>query len=258
MKQKLVWPIFWALTGIFVLVASVIFTPAARELVTGFWFITIAGVAFFSLGATLLFLTVKGKARGMLKKFLILTGASSMGLVVSASLHNASYGPFIHRFGTDFWDRVGGVGEPLFSVIMAIFICLVAFLVGTVGSRVLAIKQFNAKGQVRTKAKKAKKARGGKGRVGKKAEEVYEGDVQLVIRSPIHSGQLRQFQECLERVENIRIAWFGWSEGKGSVIAISVQKPTPLIKVLSKVDMVEDVTKKAKNIVIILKSATDS
>lgn len=257
MKQKLVWPIYWALTGIFILVASVIFTPAARELVTGFWFITIAGVAFFSLGATLLFLTVKGKVGGMLKKFLILTGASSMGLVVSASLHNAFYSPFIHRFGTDFWDRVGVVGEPLFSVIMAISICLVAFLVGTVGS-VLAIKQFNAKEQVRTEPKEAKKARGGKERVGKKAEEVYEGDVQLVIRSPIHSGQLKQFQECLERVENLRIAWFGWSEGKGSVIAISVQKPTPLIKVLNKVDMVEGVTKKAKNIVIILKSATDS
>ena len=79
MKDRLSWAIFWALSGIFVVIASVFLIPAVRELLMGFVFITTSGVVFFLLGVALIFLTVKGRVGGMLKKFIILTGASSAG-----------------------------------------------------------------------------------------------------------------------------------------------------------------------------------
>ena len=135
MNGKLSWPIFWALVGIFVVIASVFFIPAVRELIMGFLFLTISGAIFFLLGVALIFSTVKEKVAGMLKKFLILTGASSAGISVSFLLHNAIYGLFIHWFGIDFWIELG------YFFIIAIFVCPAAFLVGAVGSIVLAIKR---------------------------------------------------------------------------------------------------------------------
>jgi len=136
-KGKLSWPIFWALVGVFVVIASVLLIPAARELVMGFLFLIISGVVFFLLGVALIFLTVKEKVGGMLKKFFILTGASSAGFFVSFLLHNAVYGLLIYWFGADFWK---GGDEPFFFI-MAVFVCPLGFLVGTVGSIVLAIKR---------------------------------------------------------------------------------------------------------------------
>lgn len=114
--------VFLALVGVFVVIASVIFIPAIRELLRGIWFITISGVILFLLGMALIFLTVKEKVGGILKKFLILTGASSVGFFVSFILHNVIYGLFIRFFGQDFWDRIGVSDEPFFFI-MAIFVC---------------------------------------------------------------------------------------------------------------------------------------
>jgi len=135
---KLTWSIFWALVGIFVVIVSVFFIPAARELLMGFLFIIISGAAFFLLGVTLIILTVKEKVGGILKKFLLLTGASAAGFVVSVLLHNAFYGLFIHFFGADFWDRIGLGDEPFFFI-MAILVCPIGFLVGAIGSVTLRI-----------------------------------------------------------------------------------------------------------------------
>ena len=73
----------------------------------GFLFLIISEVVFSLLGVALILLTVKGKVGGGLKKFLILTGASSVGFVISIFLHNAIYGLFIQWFGVDFWGRIG-------------------------------------------------------------------------------------------------------------------------------------------------------
>jgi len=138
---KLSWSIFWALVGIFVVIASTLVIPAVRDLLMGLLFLIISGVIFLLLGVALIFFTVKEKVGGALKKFLILTGASAAGFFVSFLLHNAIYGLFIHFFGVDFWDRIG-VGDEPFFFIMAIIVCPIGFLVGVVGSIVLAIKRF--------------------------------------------------------------------------------------------------------------------
>jgi len=122
MKGKLVWPIFWTLVAVFVvIVVSMIFIlPAMR-----FIFLP-AIVVFVLLGVALLFLTVKTKVGGILKKFLLLTGASAVGLPVFVLLHNVVSGLF-------------NIEEPFFFI-TAIFVCPIGFLVGVVGSVVLAIK----------------------------------------------------------------------------------------------------------------------
>ena len=139
MKRKLSWPIFWALVGFFVVIASVFFIPAVRDLLMGFPFLIVSGVIFLLLGVALIFLTVKEKVGGTLKKFLILTGASAIGIPVSIFLHNAIYGliyvSMLNRPDLD---------EPFFFI-MAIFVCPIGFLVGAVGSIVLFIKGRRAK-----------------------------------------------------------------------------------------------------------------
>ena len=141
MKGKLIWPIFWALVVVFVVVVSIMVLRV--EGLLNIWFIAIGGAVFFLLGVALIVLTVKQKVAGIPKLFLLLTGASSAGIPVSVLLHNAVYGLFILWFGADFWDRTGLGDEPVFFT-LAIIICPLGFLVGTVGSIVLAIKNRQA------------------------------------------------------------------------------------------------------------------
>jgi len=138
-KARLTWVVFWALVAAFVAVASVFLIPAAREAATGL-VMAISGAVLFLLGAALVFLAVKRQPPGMPRRFLILTGASAAGIPVSVLLHNVIYGLLIHCFGPDFWDRIGLADEPVFFV-LAILVCPTAFLVGTIGTIVLATKR---------------------------------------------------------------------------------------------------------------------
>ncbi len=126
MKGKLTWPIFWALVGVLIVAVSVVFIFG--DLLKGPPFIIVSGAIFLLLAVALIYLTVKEKVGGMLKWFLLLTGASAIGIPVSIFLHNAISALF-------------GIEEPVFFII-AIFVCPIAFLVGAVGSIVLAIKKY--------------------------------------------------------------------------------------------------------------------
>jgi len=137
MKGKLIWSIFWALVGAFVVIACLFTIPAAGELLRGPLFLIVAGAVLFALGGALIFLTVKQKVGGLLKKFQLLTGASAVGIPVGAALHNLVYALFITWFGADFWK---GGDEPFFFV-MALIVCPIGFLVGAVGSIVLATRK---------------------------------------------------------------------------------------------------------------------
>jgi len=135
---KLTWPMFWALVGVFFVIGCLFFIPVFRDLLRGSLLFLSPLVVFSLLGAALIFFTVKEKVGGILKKFLLLTGASAAGFFVFVFLHNAIYGLFIHFFGADFWN---GGDEPVFFI-MAIVVCPLGFLVGAVGSIVLAIKKL--------------------------------------------------------------------------------------------------------------------
>lgn len=134
--------VFWALVGLFLVIVGVMTTREVLP-VTRTWFIYTffsAAAAFLVLGLVLLFLAVKAKVERALRLFLILTGASAAGFLVSAVLHNVVYGLFILWFGEDFWGGSNGGGDEAFFFIIAIFVCPLVFLVGVVGSIVMLIR----------------------------------------------------------------------------------------------------------------------
>ncbi|MFC2056318.1 hypothetical protein ACFLTO_01975 [Chloroflexota bacterium] len=132
MKGKLFWAVFWALVGVFVIVISMIIFPRALVPFDPFPAIFLSAiVVFVLLGVALLFLTIKTKVGGMLKKFLLLTGASAVGLPVSVLLHNVV-------------SRLFNIEEPVFFI-TAIFVCPIGFLIGVVGTIVFAIKSKQVK-----------------------------------------------------------------------------------------------------------------
>lgn len=134
--KKSVWVIFWILFAVFIIAALTMFVPPIGR--QSFRFSGFAAwPVIFVLGVVLLVLTVKTKVRGMLNKFLLLTGASAVGLPVFALLHNVVYGLLATWFGADFWGAGGD--EPVFFI-LATIVCPIGFLVGAVGTIVLAIR----------------------------------------------------------------------------------------------------------------------
>jgi len=109
------------------------FIPPLRELLAGSELFLMPFAVFFLLGVVLIVLTVREKIAGMLKAFFLLTGASAAGIFVFILLHNAVYGLADYWFSVEF--------EEPFFFIMAILVCPLAFLVGAIGSIILAIKK---------------------------------------------------------------------------------------------------------------------
>jgi hypothetical protein len=141
-KGKLIWTIFWAMVVVFVIIVGMVFALNLLDGGLPFGYIVFPAFAIFvGLGVTLLVLTVRRKVGGMLKKFLLLTGSSAVGMPVFAVLHNLVYALLILWFGEDFWGSGGD--EPVFFI-LAIIVCPIAFLVGAVGTIVLAIKNKRA------------------------------------------------------------------------------------------------------------------
>ena len=134
MKGKLIWSVFWALIGVFVIFVGMIVTPPVNELLFGeynptlfgYIFVSSGGVALIGLGVTLLVLTAKTKVERRLKKFLLLTEASFVGLPIFGILHNVVSG-------------LTNFEEPVFFI-LATIVCPIAFLVGAIGSIVLRVK----------------------------------------------------------------------------------------------------------------------
>jgi hypothetical protein len=153
MPNKSILPVFWALFGVFILVFisfSVMNSPI-RTLLNDLYpdeivaavvsaFFQFSGLLFFALGLTLLILTVRAKLDKLFKAFLLLTSSSAVGFFVSILLHGVVYGLLILAFGEGFWERIGIPDEPAFFI-MALVICPIAYLVGTVGSIVLFLRR---------------------------------------------------------------------------------------------------------------------
>ena len=116
-----------------------IFAPPVNELLfgeynptlLGYIFVSAGGVVLTGLGVTLLVLMAKTKVERGLKKFLLLTEASFVGLPVFGILHNAVSG-------------LTNFEEPVFFI-LAIIVCPVGFLVGAIGSIVLKVKKSRAR-----------------------------------------------------------------------------------------------------------------
>jgi len=153
MPHRSILPVFWALLGVFILVfiSFNVMNAPIRTLLNDLYpddivavvvstFFQLSGLLFFALGLTLLILIARAKLDRLFKGFLLLTSSSAVGVFVSILLHGVVYGLFILIFGEDFWERIGIPDEPAFFI-MALIICPIAYLVGTVGSVVFILRR---------------------------------------------------------------------------------------------------------------------
>lgn len=99
---------------------------------------------FFLLGLILIFLTIKSKIKGLLRKFLILTGASAAGFFIFVLLHNLLYALAIVAENITVVKYLAEVLH-IGSFLIAVLICPLGFLIGSIGSIVLLIKNFKYK-----------------------------------------------------------------------------------------------------------------
>ncbi|MDD5039109.1 MAG: HD domain-containing protein [Dehalococcoidales bacterium] len=106
----------------------------------------------------------------------------------------------------------------------------------------------------RADKEKAKKEVEKAGKTHDISADIYEGDVQLVVPSPVGFEQVTRFEAYLKKNENIRIVLVGGSEDKGAAIVVSLQEPMPLVRILNELPMVDSVDKIGKNIVVTLKT----
>ncbi len=137
MKNRFILPVFWALLAVFILSVVVMWVflgPPLREQINNVLGVNFApslflttGAVFFLLGLVLLILIVRAKPDRLLKRFLMLTGSSAVGIFLSILLHNLFSGLL-------------GLEEPVFFM-MAIFIFPLAYLVGIIGSIILIVRR---------------------------------------------------------------------------------------------------------------------
>jgi quinol-cytochrome oxidoreductase complex cytochrome b subunit len=139
MKNKSIRWIFWAMVAVFVIIILSMFilvpilgrTTGDSPLRISFF---VALPVFFVLGIALLVLTIRKQEPGLLKKFLLLTASSTVGLAVFAVLHNLVTALLIYsfHFAEDF-------DEPVFFTIATV-VCPLGFLVGAIGTIILEHK----------------------------------------------------------------------------------------------------------------------
>ena len=126
-----------------------------------------------------------------------------------------------------------------------------------------AEKKAKKEAEQAAKEKAEREAREAKDRAKREAEreaekkvsdELYEGIVELVTASPIDQDQVRELEEYLRQVQNLRLVLIGGSVEEGAKIVVSVEKPMPLVNLLRKMPLVEQVVGKGKKIQVTLKA----
>lgn len=140
-KQKRIKVVFYTLVSIFILLIIYFTVPTLADMKqTIFPLAAILALAFFVLGAVLIILTKRAKIKGKLKKYLILTGASSVGFLTSVLLHNLFYGLNIIAANITIL-RYLMEGLHIAFFLIGIFACPIGFLVGAIGSIMIFIKK---------------------------------------------------------------------------------------------------------------------
>lgn len=138
-KQSKIPVVLGILIAVFLLIVSFFVVPMSDEIRRPLFLLAaVLGIAFFVLGIILLVFTIKQKVKGKLKWFLIMTGASSTAVFPSVILHNLVYGLMIYWFGADVWGKGGD--EPFFFI-LALVVCPIVFLIGSIGSLILIVKK---------------------------------------------------------------------------------------------------------------------
>lgn len=131
--------VFCLLILTFLLALGTIFTPFLRQAIDPKVLMITVGLGLLLFGGVLIFLTLKEKLTDKLKKLLLLSGISAVGVVASVILHNLVYGFFIYLLGTNFWDQ-SGLGDEGIFFILGVVIFPIGLLIGLLGSAFLLVQ----------------------------------------------------------------------------------------------------------------------
>ena len=130
--------VFWVLVAAFVALILTVLLPDVLSLLFRPVFLSLTAICFL-LGLALLILSVRWQERTLLRTFWILAGASTAGFALGSVLHNVFYALATI---TEQWSILSGAMEVLEVAffLIAVLLCPVAFLVGTVGAIVLIVR----------------------------------------------------------------------------------------------------------------------
>jgi len=128
--------VFWLFITNFVII---LYGRFLGKWLRGPYFIPAIGT-FFLLGVVLIFLTIKERARGLQRKFLILSSASAIFFFVSVMLHNLFYGLAILTSNFTLLRYLMLCLNVVFFIV-AVFVCPVLFLVGVIGNIALMLRK---------------------------------------------------------------------------------------------------------------------
>ena len=130
MKRVIVIYILTILSSLVVIAEMTV--PPVREVFSGSPLFLAPFAVFFLFSLSTLVFTVRGKIKGALRTFLLITGGAGAAIFVSILLHNLIYGIFVHFFGEGIWGGVGG-DEPVFFI-LGLIVFPVLYLAGAVGT----------------------------------------------------------------------------------------------------------------------------
>lgn len=128
--------IFWIIFSLFILTTAgmYLYMVPYIGMITGFYLRFVIS----AVGIALIILTVKARLSKIAKEFFILTGASALGMGLSAYLHNLVYALIMKFFSNSTIANMGD--EPVFFI-LATIVCPLALLAGIIGSIVLIAKK---------------------------------------------------------------------------------------------------------------------
>ena len=80
---------------------------------------------------------------------------------------------------------------------------------------------------------------------------MYSGNVQLKFENVGDYIQVNRFCEILKILTNMKVNSYQWSEKEGLNISISLKDPLPLEEIIQRLPMIESITKKKKEVIIV-------
>ncbi len=142
--NKKITTIFWLLILNFIFVLCQMLIPTVRGLFQGSELFLVPFITFFLLGLALLILTLKNEIKQPLKKYLLLTSVSAVGVLIFIFLHNAFYALGIVAENIKILKILAEALHIAFFFISTI-IAPIGFLVGVIVGIKYIIKPFELK-----------------------------------------------------------------------------------------------------------------
>lgn len=139
--------LFWALVAVFAFAMLTMLAPDLRDVIPEvppdlmLW----QGVLLFGLGIALSMYALRSPVERLLKRFLLLTGASAAGIVLGAVLHNLLYALAMLAEDVRILAWLLNVLEVAFFL-AAVIVCPIAFVIGAAGVIVLLVRGRHAPG----------------------------------------------------------------------------------------------------------------